>query len=288
MIMTVQDYLDSWLMLRRTRQAPRTVERNTQLVAMCAALAPMDMRDVTAMSALALIDAHAAAGHARTAEQLYIMLHTAFSDAQRLGIIDRNPIDPMLRPKYEPSERRIWSPDEARRYYDAAVTHKHAIALLLPLLCGLRRGEVCGLDWRHVDMAGDVLHIRQQMIALDSGGTIITAPKSRAGVRDVPISRYIRPLLASRRQIGGLVAGITPACLTRAYARICAQAQLPRIGLHGMRHTMATAAIRGGADMRTLQQILGHANYTTTAAIYTHPDLTMCRSLIDATADNVL
>ena len=112
----------------------------------------------------------------------------------------------------------------------------------------IRRGEILGLLWEDVDFQAGVLHIRRQLVRLKSGETVETPPKSRAGRRDVPIPEALRRLLAARRQLSGRVSGLTAAGLYDALRRCERAAQVPHIGLHGLRHTMATNVVRSGGS----------------------------------------
>lgn len=65
-------------------------------------------------------------------------------------------------------------------------------------------------------------------------------------------------------------APVDPHTLNRALARDIARAQVRPINVHGLRHSMATAAVSAGVSMRVLQDLLGHASLSTTAQIYAH------------------
>lgn len=279
--MTLGNYLSKWLRMRLKTLAPRTVEQYTRLIHHCQSIADIELDQLKAWDVAEPIQEALEAGHGRTAEQIYVLLRTALGDAERLHEINHNPVDRFLRPKTMPSEREIWSVEQSRTFVRCALKDRHAIALLLPLLCGLRRGEILGLRWEDVDMSVDMLHIRVQMILLDGGKTMLTPPKSYAGIRDVPIPEVLRPLLASERRIGGQVVGLTHSGLRTALKRVSEHADIPYIGLHGLRHTFATNVIRAGGDMKALQVVMGHASYNTTAMIYTHTDNNQYRTIIE-------
>ena len=94
----------------------------------------------------------------------------------------------------------------------------------------------------------------------------------------------LRILRAAYRLGDGYVEPLTPGALDAAHRRCIRRLGLPRLTLHGLRHTMATQALRNGASMRALQMVLGHADYRTTAMIYAHPDMAMLRRVVDAAA----
>ena len=268
---TLTEYLLDWISLREDLR-PRTVDGYKSLVK---AITPYDMplwrlrpRHVAAM-----LDAICDTGHSRSAEAVFVLLRSALPPAKMDGV---------PRPNHHPAPRRALTPSEAALYVRAALEDTQGLGPLLCLFCGLRRGEVCGLRWKDVDMSVHILHIRNTRIRLDDGRIIDGPPKSAAGIRDIPIPNTVIPLLAARRQLAGYVCPLTPSGLDQAHRRICARAGLEPLPLHGLRHTMATNALRSGASMRAIQAILGHASMATTAAIYTHPDADMLRSALDA------
>jgi integrase len=278
--MTLGEYLTRWIRSRSQALAPRTVEQYARIIRHCDMIGGIELDKLTVWDVDTPIQAALADGHARTAEQIYVLLRTALGDAQRLSVIDHSPVDRLLRPKVRPAERGVWSVDDTRTFVRAAMADRQCLGLLLPILCGLRRGEVLGLTWEDVDMAEDLLHIKRQLVLMDDGTTRETPPKSAAGRRDVPIPELLRPLLAARRSIGGRVVDLSHGGLRRALERVCERSGVPYIGLHGLRHTFATNVIRSGGDMRALQVVLGHANFNTTAMIYTHPDADQFRTII--------
>lgn len=76
----------------------------------------------------------------------------------------------------------------------------------------------------------------------------------------------------TRREINLAPSTISGYRRTDALDRAIKLAGVPRVTPHGLRHSMASAAAAKGIDIKTTQQIMGHAHYTTTADIYTHVD----------------
>jgi integrase len=64
--------------------------------------------------------------------------------------------------------------------------------------------------------------------------------------------------------------GLRPKRLSSTFTRTTARADLPRIGLHGLRHTYATAALRAGVSPEVVSKRLGHSSVTITLSIYAH------------------
>ena len=268
---TMCDYLSRWISLRAGSLRPRTIDNYRSMTKL---LRNYDkpMLLLTSSHIMNILASICDTGHTRTAEAVYVMLKSALP-----GRFLHN----VPRPIHIPERRTALTPEETAAYIAAALADRQAIGLLLAILAGMRRGEIVGLRWRDVDLRAKILHIRNTRIRLDTGDLIDAPPKTSAGIRDIPIPSQLLPLLLHDRQLDGYVVPISPSALDAAHRRVCARADVRPIPLHSLRHTAATTALRNGAELRTIQAILGHASITTTAAIYTHPDIQLMRSAID-------
>ncbi len=305
--MTVYQWLSDWISLRSPGLAPRTVESYRALVArhIAPAFGSVALEDLSPAAIQSLLAALCDAGHARTAQLVLVLLRAALSDALDLGVIAADPTRRVLRPRHVRADPRYWSPDEMRAFALHCNGAPWGHAWLLAMLCGLRRGELAGLRWSDVDFAANVLHIRNQRQRISGKGVIDCPPKSAAGRRDIPLPADLGRLLTlvKRRQAAqAAVCGfsavyvvsytdnrpIDPHALNAALSRDLAAAGLPPINLHGLRHSMATAAVAAGVPIKVLQTLLGHANFATTADIYAHVLPNDRKVAIDAVAAHVL
>ena len=169
--------------------------------------------------------------------------------------------------------------DEARALLEAAATAaddgspvgvRDAAVLELLYATGIRVGELCGLD---VD---DVDHERRVVRVLGKGRKERTVPYG------VPAGRALdRWLHAGRPEVTVPGAGAAlflgarghridqRAVRTLVHRRLADVPGAPDLGPHGLRHSAATHLLEGGADLRTVQELLGHASLATTQ-LYTH------------------
>lgn len=134
---------------------------------------------------------------------------------------------------------------------------------------GLRVAELCGLDRGGLDGDRGLVRVRGK------------GDKERVVPLGVPAQKAVRDWLAVRHLVAGAHAGeavflgergarIDPRVVRRVvHAALDAVPDAPDLGPHGLRHAMATHLLEGGADLRTVQEILGHASAGTTQ-IYTH------------------
>jgi integrase/recombinase XerC len=168
--------------------------------------------------------------------------------------------------------------DEARQLLEAAATHaddgsaigaRDVAILELLYATGIRVGELCGLD------VGDVDHERRVVRVFGKGR------KERSVPFGVPAEHALDAWLRQRATVmapgagGALFLGARGrridqrAVRTLVHARLADVPGAPDLGPHGLRHTAATHLLEGGADLRTVQELLGHASLATTQ-IYTH------------------
>jgi integrase/recombinase XerC len=151
--------------------------------------------------------------------------------------------------------------------------------VLLELLygTGIRISEACGLD------VADVDHGRRVVRVLGKGG------RERAVPYGVPAQRALdgwlgrgRPALAGPDSGGALLLGarggrLNPTTARRIVAGYAERAGLPRTSPHGLRHSAATHLLEGGADLRAVQELLGHSSLASTQ-IYTHVSVERLRA----------
>ncbi len=153
---------------------------------------------------------------------------------------------------------------------DGPIGLRDLAVLELLYATGIRVGEMCGLDIDDLDRERRVVRV------LGKGR------KERAVPYGAPagdaVARWLdhgRPALATERSGPALFLGSRGGRLDQrtvrrvVHARLAAVDGAPDIGPHGLRHTAATHLLEGGADLRSVQEILGHASLGTTQ-IYTH------------------
>lgn len=274
---TVSEWLGDWLALRSGALRPRTYEsyKSNIRLHISPVIGHVPVDQVSALDIRPCLAKIVAEGHSRTAELCYVLLSAALAD------LPQQPMKGVPRPAHIQHTPEAWSDDQMAAYSSALVDHPHGLALSLGLYLGLRRGEICGLRWQDVSWETNELQITNQRMRLDTGVLIDALPKSRSSVRPIPVPPWLMTRLKRARQLTGYIDGITPSGLNKAHRVLVARLGLPHIPLHGLRHSMATSCIRHGGDMRSLQLVLGHARYSTTADRYTHPDREMLRSAID-------
>ena len=153
---------------------------------------------------------------------------------------------------------------------DAALALRDTAIVELLYATGIRVGELCGLD------IGDLDADRRTVRVLGKGNRERTVPAGIPAVRAVGAwARSGRPVLVTQGSGHALFLGargkrLDPRTARRVvHALLAAVPGTPDSGPHGLRHAAATHLLEGGADLRSVQEILGHASLTSTQ-IYTH------------------
>ena len=207
--------------------------------------------------------------------------------AHRTGLVDTDPGALLGSPKAHRTLPPALRVDEARELLEAAarladdgspVGGRDVAILELLYATGIRVGELCGLDVDDMDAERRVVRV------LGKGRKERTVPYGVPAQR--ALDRWLhsgRPTLAVPGAGAALFLGARGrridqrAVRTLVHARLADVPGAPDLGPHGLRHTAATHLLEGGADLRTVQELLGHASLATTQ-IYTHVTTDRLRS----------
>lgn len=260
----------------------------------------------------------------RSMEVLHTILHPIFTVAVRDGYIRVNPTDGAMKEmkaqnNWEKEKRHALTEEQQAafvEYTSNSPLYKHWMPLFTVLLgTGGRIGEILGLRWQDCDFENGIITIDHTLIyRLQDNGKCkyrITTPKTKAGIREIPMFDEVREALLQERQqqmkdgfneveiedYSGFIFTnrykevLSPHSVNRAIVRIIAaynqQEQenaakenrkpllLPHFSAHHLRHTFCTRMCENTSDTNTLkviQEIMGHADISTTLDVYT--DLT--------------
>jgi integrase len=291
------EYLDYYLEnIVRTNRRPATYNLYEQVIRLylkpslgSAALSRLTVRGTQDFCNRLLAQGHSV----RKVQLVRTVLSAALTRAVREELISRNVARLVELPAWQRRDIHPWSPEEARRFLNAASSTSLYPAYLLLLVYGLRRGEVLGLRWQDVDLARSELHIRQQLGRV--GREILEGPvKTSAGRRDLPLLTIVSEALGhhqaaaqdlrvsaaaswhGRDDDSALVfttatgRPIEPSNFVRSFQATCGRAGVRIIAVHHLRHTTATLLKDLGVPVRDAQLILGHSRISITQEIYQH------------------
>lgn len=228
----------------------------------------------------------------KTVRNIHTTIHKALKDAVRKNLVPRNAADAADAPKLRRPgevEMQTWAPQQLRAFFDGIAQHRLAAAYVLKATTGMRRGEILGLRWRDVNIAGRRATIAHTILTV---GYQITegSPKTARGRRTIALDvETVRILVAHRarqRQEKSLLGGayddndlvfarpdgraIHPDYFSQTFDRTVKRLKLPRIRLHDLRHTHATLGLAAGIPVKLMSERLGHATSAFTQDVYMH------------------
>lgn len=221
-----------------------------------------------------------------------IVLNGLFRDARLNRLIVDNPIEGLKWPKGYANERRALTPEEREIFMKVVPKHHKGAMFGLMLGCGLRPGEVRALRW--MDIKDGHVYVQH---AIKKDGNVMGAPKSKAGVRVIPIPPWLQNMLSemskssmflfpdrngsyitsrmqrkswdSFKRLMLMEAGV-PTFRNQIVKEAAKENSLYDVTMYFLRHTYATILIENGMDIRTVQYLMGHSNINVTSKIYTH------------------
>ena len=227
----------------------------------------------------------------KTVKNVAAVMHKAFSVAQKQGYIVSNPCEGAELPKIKKAEIYPLLDSEIPLFLDAIKDDPMCNAYSVCLFAGLREGECLGLPWSNVDFKAEKITVSQQLQRHD-GKTYYISDTTKSGktrtISPPPITfNYLRA--ERQRQVENRFAAgeawsntddlvftnatgvhlMTPTFVSH-FKKSAASIGRPDARVHDLRHTAATVAIASGADVKSVQQLLGHATASFTLDVYAH------------------
>lgn len=227
-----------------------------------------------------------------TIQHHFNTLRTIMQYAYKHDIIHKNPFLTATKPKVPGKDVDALSPEEIQQFTHAAADSPldfHCMLLLL-LTTGIRRGECMGLQWQDIDWANQSLHIQRIATRTTKGPISIGTPKTLNSVRFIPLSDNMCALLEMYQECiqknndadlstaflfpsrTNIFIPRDPTSVTRKVKSFMAKSGLPDYSPHDLRHTFASQMLANGADLKSVQNILGHSNPSTTLKFYAKAD----------------
>lgn len=171
-----------------------------------------------------------------------------------------------------------------------ADTDSTKLGVLISLYTGLRIGEICALTWDDIDLDKNVIYVRHTVarVRCPESGTsrlVIDRPKTLSSLRCIPICSRLRTVLVGQARSGFVVSDaedfLNPRTLEYRYHRLLGTSGVPQVNYHALRHTFATRCIASGVDVKSLSEILGHSNVSTTLGTYVHSSMEQKRTQLE-------
>ena len=216
-------------------------------------------------------------------------MHNALKYAVRVGLLAQNACDKVNIPGLQRHEMQALNREQAHKLLESVRSHRLEMLLTLALTTGMRRGEMLALRWTDVDLERQTIRVHRTVDYIPKHGYVETEPKTAAGRRTILLPSFVIDMLKQHRvqqlearlKVGsawddrdlvftGLKGGyFNPRYLEKLFSKVIAEAGLPHISLHNLRHSAATLLLSMGVPLKVIQEILGHSNFAITADIYT-------------------
>lgn len=297
---SVAEYLDEWLTFIKPSVSPKTHERYAEILQK--GVAPLlgdvtlaklktDRIDTAFTKALTAGRRDGSGGLSpRTVHHMRRVLIKALGQAVTWDRLSKNPALATTPPKVERKKMLAYDVSQTAALLDAMRPTRMFIPTLLAVMCGLRRGEILALRWRHVELGDN----RRQIAVMESAEQTkegIRYKETKSGrSRTVALSSTVLAELKAHRarqaeeqlrlglrpdsdsfvvaQVDG--SPIQPRSLTHEWVRLISKTTLPRIRFHDLRHTHASQMLSAGVHPKIASERLGHSSIGITLDLYSH------------------
>lgn len=272
---TLAAWSTQWLSIREAEVRPSTFRVYQQALAMLLpALGCTQLDKLTPLAiSLTLADLSRQSRGKRQIQRAYTTLRLCLDNAVKLGLITSNPAFQVAKPKYQAQQREYWTLDQYRRFIDAALdaSRKHSRLLAFLAVTGMRVSEVLALTKADINLSAKTVSITKALVET-AGIHSLQPPKSRASCRVISLPAVALTILGSLPESSGYLFhdGCVPRqCnLSRELRKLCQEAGINYVNIHGLRHVAATTAIRATRDIHAVSRRLGHSHVSTTVGIY--------------------
>lgn len=233
-----------------------------------------------------------------TIRQHHSLLSSLLRKAVQWNLIPYNPAERIDAPQVTRKPKSIYTADQLGQLLQAIESQPadKRLMVMLALACGMRREEIFGLQWKHINVETRTIKIEQASVYTPSTGIIIKETKNQSSNRLITYPIFIEALIkqhrtkqaASKLKLGDKWQGADkdsaedfvftqwdgkkahPNSFYTWLRRFVIKHELAPISPHAFRHMAATYLITAGTDIRTVSGKLGHAQTSTTMNIYSH------------------
>lgn len=222
------------------------------------------------------------------------LLSSILSTAVKWQVLFSNPCERVDPPKVRKKEAVSLDEEQVQTLLslldNEPMTYRTMITLLL--YTGMRRGELCGLEWNDIDLNRGLLDIQRSSLYLPEKGVFVDDTKTNSSKRVLKLTedavRLLREYQAWQTEarqgatwneswtehprLFTTKEGIPlhPSTVTGWFHKFVERNGLPPISIHSLRHTNASLLIAAGTNIRTVSAHLGHSQTSTTVDIYAH------------------
>lgn len=318
---TVKAFLDEWLDIKAKPEfrigTVKKFEAHIKLLKL--ELGEHQLDKLTGMHIQKFIAAGKMSGKSGTyLYDIFATLKRSLDDAVKWGLLPKNPAVSVDPPKKDKPKTVVLTPAQVDILLTVLEPTEIFLPFLLGTLCGLRRGEICGLRWVDVDIKKGSAFIRKSLDVHD-GKYILGSAKTDASEDEIPLPAivlyYLRLERIKQRKHRRLFDAAYqnlgycwcredghPKCPDTLYHdfqdaikkynksidakedlsdKQKSELKLPMVSIHGLRHTHATLLLRANVNAKVVSKKLRHTDFKFTAQRYQHVQEDMMRETAD-------
>lgn len=232
-----------------------------------------------------------------TVRNAHVLLSSALKQAVAWKMLPENVASLVPAPAVPITELRTWTVEQMAAFLEHGDRHPLALFWRLALITGMRRGELLALRWDDIDQKRATLAVQRTFAQDRNNQPMISPPKTRSSQRQIAFPAALLDLMRTHRRTQNemfLFYGtgriensyvfarkdgrmLAPSTLQYHQRRLMDAAGVPRIPLHGFRHTAATLSLALGENPKIVQERLGHRSISTTLDRYSHVTESMQR-----------
>lgn len=289
---TVKELAAEWLLVNQSRLKPSTCQRYQGFLKkhLEGSLGAMEVLYVTTVTIHQFSMERLSSGLApQTVNAILTMLHSILKYGHRQYQL---PLPEIIYLSVEKKEMRVLSQEEQKKLVAYLMQDLDAckLGVLVALYTGLRVGELCALKWE--DIWKDNITVRRTMQRLKKDNTDgtelhIGSPKTKTSLRTIPIPSFLQEQIEPFRKPDLMESYflaskpgevIEPRTMQYRFHRYLEEAGIDKANFHSLRHTFATRCVEAGFEIKSLSEVLGHANVQTTLNKYVHSSFDLKRT----------
>jgi len=224
-----------------------------------------------------------------TVRRHHSSIRKALDYAFQKQLVTKNVADRVTLPKRQEYEAAFFTDKQVVSLLEAVKGSEIEAPVNLAVYLGLRRGEVCGLRWKYVDLEKQVLEVKETRTRI-SREIITKAPKTKKSHRVLYLSDQLVKILKAhkkRQKENRMLFGreyvesdyvctmldgepIHPDVLSHRFQDALKKSKLPHIRFHDIRHTVASLLLHNNIPILNVSEMLGHSDVGITLKIYGH------------------
>jgi len=229
----------------------------------------------------------------KTAKDILVVVHSILGYCSKQYPGKTAPVE-VLYPKEDPKEMRVLSRQEQNDLTEYLLKDLDPckFGVLLAMWTGMRIGEVCALQWKNVSLKEQYIRVDTAMqrlrnndaLSLSKTKIILSSPKTASSTRVIPMCDRILALCSKMDPgdpdtyiLTGTKRYMEPRLLQYHFHRFVCDCHLEKVTFHTLRHTFATRCVEVDFEIKSLSEILGHANTTITLNRYVHCSMELKR-----------